>query len=701
MISAFSGGRLAGKLRSRISAEGSEDRPSGLLVDVALLVTIGILSYGLLIPWLGYYWDDWRILWIGSGHLSTDLIENYGYRPGTAWLFYALQRFVGTHFHLAQCLALALRLANALAFWRIVRLAWPNSSTLAFASSALFLVYPGFTQQSISLTYQNYHICMLCFLLSLLLMLRGLLAERFSSRCLLILASLVLEIGYLLLIDGMISWEAMRWALILVLALRHAGSIWDALVSSVVKALPYALTAVAFVLWRGFFVKASRVDVDFSTILNNWRKLSFGTLATRVPGDIVRNIMDSSIFAWVTPAQEGANFDDKALLAGLGIAILGAALAFLWLRRWSTAEGPNSWFREFILVGGISLLTTSMLQCFVMKNIRLNDETDRFAYASSLGVVFLVLGLSRLGIGRRAMPYFTTFLIALSILSDFSHSYMYKRFWDMERSLNWQLSWRAPDIAPGTLVVIARPRLGFWLDDFQVYHDIHAVLNLHYTDSETPLIGLPPIDEASEFAAALLKGQREQILKHVLLNIVRNVDYVTPGPVQEPPGVLLFYLSYPRGTLRTVDIDHLDELPQLPPALATMVRTARVGLIRGSGPLGVPTSQLLGKEPAHTWTWFFQRAELARQLDDRAELGRLVAEVYRRRMAPGDPSEFLVFLEAAIRTNHEDGAAWIVQELRDRHRPFIPKLKTWLEALRSRGTGSEPGMAAAFLEKLD
>lgn len=248
--------------------------------------------------------------------------------------------------------------------------------------------------------------------------------------------------------------------------------------------------------------------------------------------------------------------------------------------------------------------------------------------------------------------------------------------------------------------MIARPRLHFWLDDFAVYHDIHAVLNLHYTNSETPLIGILPIEEVSEFAESFSSERHEEVLKFVRTNILRNIDYLPVMQFWEPKGLLLCYLSYPSATLRVVDVDHLDELPGLPPPLSALTKAARVSLIKSAGPLGVPTSRLLGEEPGHTWTWFFQRAELARQLDDSAELERLLSEVYSRQITPGDPSEFLVFLEAAIRTKHEDRAQWIIREIQTRHMSFIPRVRTWLTRFQNLARDSERGMAAALLKDL-
>ena len=49
--------------------------------------------------------------------------------------------------------------------------------------------------------------------------------------------------------------------------------------------------------------------------------------------------------------------------------------------------------------------------------------------------------------------------------------------------------------------------------------------------------------------------------------------------------------------MRTVDLDRLEELPQMPPSINSLTKFSRVGVIRGSGPLGVPTNQLMGKDP--------------------------------------------------------------------------------------------------------
>jgi hypothetical protein len=692
--------RACSRLRSVWDTQSPRGPSANLLVDIVSLVLLGILSYGLLISSLGYYWDDWRVLWVGSSHSPTNMLYDYAYRPGTAWLFDALNRYVGTNYALAHCLALAVRFACSLAFWRIVRLLWPSFPAVAFASATLFLVYPGFTQQSISLTYQNYHVCIFLCMLSLLAMLEGLLTRSLLLKYLLILVALLSELGYLLVHDGLIAWEVMRWALILILAARYSTSMRTALRLSISRMLPFVATAVGFILWRAFWVEVNRDDVNFSVLLRSWRSVSLREIAITIFGKTLSNFLDSSIFAWPVQAWSGPNYDAKVLLAGLCVATLGAGLAYLRLRRWSTGAGSKSWSREFIFVGGVSLLAIGMFDSVVQKNVRLDNQFNRFAYMASAASVFLVVGLCGFSLGKRATVHVITVLVGLSILSNFSHAYKYRAFWQVERSLSWQLAWRAPDIEPGALVVIVRPRVGLWLEDLEFSHDINAPLNLHYTNSEAPLIGVPLNEQTVEFMKSVSDGCRDEILEYVHGNMRANYGYVPPRQIQQPPGVLLMYLSYPGATLRTVDPDRLEELPGMPTSILLLAKYAGVGVIRGSGRLGVPTNQLVGEEPPHTWAWHFQQAELARQLGDYGKLSHYLAEVHRKHLSPNDPSEWLVFLEAAIRAKNEECASWIIMELRARHKHFIPRIKTWLNKFLRHSEGSERAFATSLLEKV-
>jgi hypothetical protein len=389
------------------------------------------------------------------------------------------------------------------------------------------------------------------------------------------------------------------------------------------------------------------------------------------------------------------------------MAAIGASLAYSRLRCWSADEGPGAWARGFILVGGLSLLAIGLFQCVTRKIGHLEGEDNRLVYSAGVAAVFLVLGLSGSLLGKRATATLVTLLVGLSTLSNFGHAYTFKRLWAAERSLNWQLAWRAPDIEPGTLVVVARPRQGSWLDDNEAAHDINGPLNLHYTESESPLIGLSLNGVAIDLMESLSEGRRDEAIDLLGAHMWGYYGNLPGMRVQEPPGVLLMSLAYPEGTLRVVDPDHVEELPDVdvgsPPMLRSLrplARYTRIGLIRGSGPVGTPTARLVGAEPPHTWAWHFQRAELARQLGQHDELIRLMKDVCLKEFTPSDPSEWLIFLEAAIRAGDREAASWIVLQVRTRHELFIPKLRTWLAKFSTRAEGRERAFAGSLAEDL-
>ncbi len=700
-------------------------RFSGWPLDATILFGLAVLSYGVLLPGLGYYWDDWRILWIGSGRLPTNLLENYAYRPGSAWLFDFLNRFVGMDHHLAHGLALASRFFGALTLWRIVRVVWPGCPTPAFAAAALFLVYPGFTQQSIPLTYQNYHVGILLCLLSILASL------RFSSsgppgirRPIALGAALILQVMYLLVFDGMVAWEMIRATLFLVVAASVSPSAWGAVRFAVKWMVPYVVTVLGFIVWRGVFVRATRSDVDVSVVLRDWLSLSWGQMAMKIPADMFKLILDSVVYAWPVQAWRGVDERDKVVLGGVVAATIAAALAYSRLRRWAD-ERTSSWARGFLLVGAAALPAIAAFQILTRKLGHLEGENNRFTYLTGVAAVFLVLGLSGTFLGRRGTAALVTLLVGLSTLSNLGHGATYKRWWDAERSLIWQLAWRAPEIEPGTVVVVARARPGDWTQDAEWAHDINGALNLRYTANESPLLGLFLNAPSVDLMESLSEGRRDESRELYESYIINCYDKsLVSGLLQDPPGVLLMSLASPESTLRVVDPDHVDELPDpvpgLPPlmrSLRPLARYSRIGLIRGSGPVGEAPERLVGREPWMAWARHFQQAELARQLGHHDELVRLLKAVRREKLAPGDTHEWLVFLEAAIQDGDREAASWIVEQIQTHAnsqpvlppqlRPYlqpyltIPRLRTWLARYSTRPAGPERDLAASLAKGLN
>ncbi|MGB8982676.1 MAG: hypothetical protein WCC12_12435, partial [Anaerolineales bacterium] len=66
-------------------------------IPFALLFII-VVSFGLLIPWLGFYWDDWPVIYMTETEGAAGFWDFYQYdRPISAWTYSVFAPILGTH----------------------------------------------------------------------------------------------------------------------------------------------------------------------------------------------------------------------------------------------------------------------------------------------------------------------------------------------------------------------------------------------------------------------------------------------------------------------------------------------------------------------------------------------------------------------------------------------------------------------------
>src|SRR5512135_3700138 len=83
---------------------------------VFALVTV--VAYGLLVPFTGFYWDDWPFAWIARFLGPADFIPAFaGFRPFLGPIFFATTSVLPPDPLLWQVFALFIRFLAALAAW--------------------------------------------------------------------------------------------------------------------------------------------------------------------------------------------------------------------------------------------------------------------------------------------------------------------------------------------------------------------------------------------------------------------------------------------------------------------------------------------------------------------------------------------------------------------------------------------------------
>jgi hypothetical protein len=92
----------------------------------------------------------------------------------------------------------------------------------------------------------------------------------------------------------------------------------------------------------------------------------------------------------------------------------------------------------------------------------------------------------------------------------------------------------------------------------------------------------------------------------------------------------------------------------LQPALSAS-ETSNIMLVASHSEIGniilntepqIPPQIVFGPEPFHGWCYYYEKADLARQRGDWGEVMRLGNEVFDNELIPGDPIEWMPFLQA-------------------------------------------------------
>jgi hypothetical protein len=92
---------------------------------------------------------------------------------------------------------------------------------------------------------------------------------------------------------------------------------------------------------------------------------------------------------------------------------------------------------------------------------------------------------------------------------------------------------------------------------------------------------------------------------------------------------------------------------------------SRVENIQPSQTASTPDLLIFGREPAHSWCYYFEKAELALQLGDWQQVADLAGEASRQGLSPVDRVEWMPFLQAYAHLGDEQGLRDIASRINE------------------------------------
>lgn len=617
-------------------------------VAALLIFLTTVITHGILIPNLGYYYDDWYLLWSGQARGADSIITLFSTdRPFMGVVYSLVYRFLGDKIVNWHLYALLWRFIGGIAFFWILRLIWPKQRYITTLMSVLFVIYPGFLSQPDANTKQNHLFGFGTALLSIAFMLQALKENSKVGKILCSVISVILTVNYLFIYEYMIGLEGMRLALLGFTLFQKGFREARALLKEIFrKWWPYPLVMTGFLYWRLFIFDSSRNATNADQLVFNYRT-DLVNMSLRLIFESFKDFLDTTVFAWfVQPFFLFANAGYTNLL--LSFLISGIVLGLVWLysyqfkKQWGGAfdeMDTPALTRNFIRIGAFTTLCAIVPVILSAREFDPTDTYKSYGLHPMGGVIMLVAGLILMLQPKfRKLGLFA--LIGISVSTQLLNIMNWERYWDYQRETWWQLTWRAPDIRNNTMVMTYFS-VGYAL---QQDYEIWGPVNLIYRPgpAKSPLIPAEVLNEDTAFN--ILRGD---VLGKRMRDFSLRRDFTK---------LLLISLPSRNSCIHVID----GVLPVYSEYESLLVR--RVGaysIIKRIIPEGespVPPVTIFGIEPAHDWCFYYQKASLARQMGDWDEIGQLYDETIARKLGASDKSELFPFLEGLVNLGRYDEA---------------------------------------------
>ena len=102
-------------------------RPLGKQTIPWAFTLTAILAYGLLTPWMGFYWDDWVFVWLLEYKGPLELARSFlPYDPLVSPFFFLTSSIIGQSAFGWQVFGLIVRVLVSLAAWWTFGQIWPE-----------------------------------------------------------------------------------------------------------------------------------------------------------------------------------------------------------------------------------------------------------------------------------------------------------------------------------------------------------------------------------------------------------------------------------------------------------------------------------------------------------------------------------------------------------------------------------------------
>lgn len=610
------------------------------------LLAVCILSFGLLIPWLGFYHDEWHFVYYDAIRGTRGMMELFTYdgHPLSAFIYIFSFKLVGFTPLAWHIYSLVWRWLAVTMFWLVLDKMWPNHKRFSLSVALLFAIYPLFVLQILPISYFEVWVSFFLFFLSLYATIQ---AIRHPDKFWLFTGlAIAAKIGQMFTSEYTWGMEMMR-PLFIWFALSENLSKREKIKQTLRIFLPYLIIFLSFAFWRSFVFQAGRKEIAVSA---GWLTHPFSTVLSWLRFGLpdMGLILITSWFQVLEPDNLDLNKRLNVLI--IALIILSSVGIMLMLNRLPKAEREEQDDKNpgwpAILIG-ISGLIFGILPSYAIGYIiylSAPPGNTRFALGALPGAALLIMGLIQLLIdSQKARNLLTAVLVGISIGWHVRYTSEFSNLWQNQVNFYRQLVWRAPGLHPGTALIAVDnifPKTRHPATILAVSGDYPTAMALNTIYATGPQTKQVPYWFFSDSTDLINNPAPGGMLNG------SHLDSNFTGRSED--ALIVMYTPNSSECLRLIRPSDAD-YRGYPDTLRSIAKSASLDAINTeASPNSNLLNTILGPENQDTWCSYYQKADLAAQKENWQQVSALWEQASKKKLTPSNGFELLPFTEALL-----------------------------------------------------
>jgi hypothetical protein len=608
---------------------------------IILLLAIIFVSYGLHLSKLGFYWDDWETVHLARQNSITAYWNYFIFdRPLSIWTQMLLVPFLKMNPLLWQLFGILMRWVNSILLFYTLKQFFPKSLWLVYWSALLLAIYPGFQQQSVSATYSRYLLLANLFFFSLWLMSRAI--RKPSHHVLITLGANFVGILQSLSQEYFASLELIRPVILYFHYRQEENSRLDSLKKAIQAWLPYTIIPIIFLVYRFGILPGILPEEPHPLIwLQEFLANPVGVIRNFFVV-IITNTIYTSLSVWIQQLnpEELLLSQQKSLfswfIGGLvGLFVLG--FGYILNQQGKCQKSSLSQSGRFSLLGLFALLSGLLPILILGREPLVGKWSDRLILPAMFGCVILLVSLVNLTKMHRVSQVllFSIFTV-MAVRGHVVTTQNYATDWANFKSYLWQVAWRIPAMEEKTVLIspnlpfdkMAGYSVGLAID--QIYGSGTDLSAPDYWWSEAEYLNFDSIDRY--LTVRLRNIQFDASRDDIIVLVSGNADscmhmiddiFIGTKLIGNNPDILS----------QVIPFTQLDRI------------------ILPITPVTLPFD-VYGAEPPHSWCYYFQKADLARQQQDWHTVLLMYEQAKQQGFWADNNAELLPLIEAYLQTGN-------------------------------------------------